>query len=98
MVYRMDKRDARRILSDPKVVAAARKEAEEIAARARASAPRDSGNYADSIVVDVEQRGGIKHDRPVAVVTATAPHSAAIEFGNSRSPARHTLRNAARPV
>lgn len=96
MGYNMDKRYARQILALPEVQAAALKKAEEIAARARALAPKDSGEYAASIEVSTE-RGGVRNDRTVAVVTATAPHSAAVEFGNSRTGGRghHVLRRAA---
>lgn len=94
MKLKPDRRNYRLILNEPGVVEAAKRKAEEIASIARATAPHDSGAYAASIEVGTE-KGGIKNDRTVATVTATVPYAAAIEFGNSRSPARHTLRRAA---
>lgn len=86
------------ILSGPQVARAVRAEAEKVAARARVGAPVDSGEYAAGIVVTTEARGGTKHDRPVAHVVATAPHSAAVEFGNSHSAAQYPLLRALRSV
>lgn len=93
MQVNVDKRDFRRILNDPGVVAAVTAEAEKAAAAARAMAPVDSGDYAAGIEVSVE-RGGVRNDRKIGVVTATADHSAAIEFGNSKTRAQHVLARA----
>lgn len=90
----VNNRDFGRILDDPRITAAAVAEAEKIAAIARGIAPRDSGEYASQISVSAE-RVGVKRPRRGAVVKAEAPYSAAIEFGNTKSPARHVLLNAA---
>jgi HK97 gp10 family phage protein len=85
----------RRTLKSPEMTLAVRSAAEVIATKARAIAPKDTGRYAASIKVSVNRRGGIRGDRVEGVVTATAPYSAAIEFGNSKSQARHVLKRAA---
>jgi hypothetical protein len=58
--------------------------AEDIASRARALAPVDSGAYRAGIVVTDEPGD----DRVGSRVTASAPHSAAVEFGNARTGGR----------
>jgi len=65
--------------------------AEDIAARARGFAPVDSGEYLAGIVVTDEPGD----DRVGSRVTATAPHSAAVEFGNARTRGQAILRRAA---
>ena len=65
--------------------------AEDIAVRARALAPVDSGASRAGIVVTDEPGD----DRVGSRVTATAPHSAAVEFGNSRTRGQAILRRAA---
>lgn len=97
MRVNVDRRDFRRILNDPLITAAAKAEAEKAAAIARGIAPHDSGEYAAGIEVSVET-GGIRNDRKIGVVTATAPYSAAVEFGNSRSPAHHVLQRAGEAI
>lgn len=62
---------------------------------ARRIAPVDSGDYQESIHVEDGGLGGRRRDRPMALIVASAPHSAALEFGNGRVPALHTLARAA---
>jgi hypothetical protein len=90
----IDNSDFGRILDDPGVTAAAVAVAHQIATVARAIAPKDTGEYAAGIGVTVEQVGA-KHPRRGAVVTASAPYSAAVEFGNSHTQAHHVLKRAA---
>lgn len=65
--------------------------AEDIATRARALAPVVTGRYRAGIVVTDDPAG----DRVASQVTATAPHSVAVEFGNSRVRAHAVLQRAA---
>lgn len=65
----------RELLKSAGVGADLKRRAEGVAATARASAPVDSGEYASSISVVVEQHT----DRVVAHVVATAPHSMLVE-------------------
>lgn len=95
MNYNASKRDYGKILRDALMVEAMKAHAEVIASRARAIAPRDTGEYIDKIRVSTTRRGGIRGDRAAGVVTAGAPHSAAVEFGNSRTRGHHVLRRAA---
>lgn len=85
------------LLTSPEVYAVLVTVANGVAARARAGAPVDSGEYVGSIHVESQQQGGGKNnDRAEARVVATADHAAAVEFGNSRSRGRHVLRGALR--
>ncbi len=68
------------------------RETDQVAARAFAEAPKDTGELAGSIRSYTEKHSGAKRDRVVGVVEATAPHSLAAEFGNSRSRGRFFLR------
>lgn len=97
MRVNVDRSQFGRILDDHQITAAAVAVAEEIAAAARGLAPHDSGEYAAGIEVSSE-RVGVKNPRMGAVVTATADHSAAVEFGNSRMRAQHVLTRAAESV
>lgn len=78
--------------TSPELKRATRAAAEQIADRARAIAPVDSGEYVAGIfVTDSPGRDG----RVGSTVEATAPHSAAIEFGNARVRGQAVLRRAA---
>lgn len=52
-------------------------------------APRKTGEYAAGIRAEDGGLGGRRHDRPVGLVVATAPHSAAVEWGNAHQPHPH---------
>ncbi|MEU3624850.1 hypothetical protein BS329_18050 [Amycolatopsis coloradensis] len=45
-------------------------------------APRRTGEYAAGIQAEDGGLGGRRLDRPVGLIVATAPHSAAVEWGN----------------
>ncbi|MGW5741580.1 hypothetical protein [Amycolatopsis sp. NPDC003861] len=49
---------------------------------AQTIAPRRTGEYAAGIQAEDGGLGGPRHDRPVGLIVATAPHSAAVEWGN----------------
>ncbi|MFD6068617.1 MULTISPECIES: hypothetical protein [Amycolatopsis] len=51
---------------------------------AEAIAPRRTGEYATGIRAEDGGLGGRRRDRPVGLIVATAPHSAAVEWGNAR--------------
>jgi len=94
MRTRIDRQGIGRLLTEPQLAAIVEQESNGIAGRARGIAPRDSGEYAASIHVTMDQRGGARRDRPVGHVVASAPHSAAVEWGNSRARAQHPLLHA----
>ncbi|MFE0021909.1 hypothetical protein [Amycolatopsis sp. NPDC059021] len=59
---------------------------------AQGIAPHRTGEYAAGIRAEDGGLGGRRHDRPVGLIVATAPHSAAVEWGNSHQPyPRHVL-------
>lgn len=78
-----------------------RDRAEEIAARARALAPKRSGQLAASISVSVAKHSGVKRDRVVAFVTTDAHagdgsgYGSPSEFGTTESRGNFFLRRAA---
>lgn len=94
--YSRDGADFGAILQSPGIRAAVSSVTEEIAARARGYAPVDDGDYLRGIQTSVLARGGDDGDRPEGRVTASAPHSAAVEFGNSRTRGQHVLGRAMR--
>ena len=77
-----------------------RTETEATAARARATAPVESGALKRSISTHVEHHSGIKRDRVVGVVTASVVrdgkrpynYAAGKEFGNSQTRGEFYLR------
>ncbi|CAA9364390.1 MAG: hypothetical protein AVDCRST_MAG68-5035 [uncultured Gemmatimonadetes bacterium] len=92
--YSRDGADFGAILRMPGVRAAVIDVTEQVGARARSFAPVDDGDYLRGIETTLIERGGNDRDRPEGRVTATAPHSAAVEWGNSRSRGRHVLARA----
>ncbi|WP_027944031.1 hypothetical protein [Amycolatopsis taiwanensis] len=54
-------------------------------------APRVTGQYATSIHAEDGGRGGRKRDRAMTVIVASAPHAAAVEWGNRHRRGRHVL-------
>ena len=79
--------DGDEILQSKWLEARIRKETEDTAMRARANAAVDSGRLKRSIRTDIQRHGGVKRDRVVGRVIASAVR----ESGNSRydySPAR----------
>jgi hypothetical protein len=78
--------------TDPAFIGELKRHAEAIAATARTLAPADSGEYRDSITVDV--RAGSTGRRRVAVLADD--HKASwIEFGTVKQKKRAVLRKAA---
>ncbi len=71
---KLNRAGMREVLTSEGVRAVLRREAEEVAARARASAPVGTGEYRDSIGVVSDTT-----DRAVERVTATAPHALVVE-------------------
>lgn len=73
----------------------------DVAARARALAPKDTGRLAASISVTVDRHGGVKRDRPVAIVSTNARakdgsgYGSPEEFGTTYSRGNYFLRRAA---
>lgn len=55
------------------------------AAYAQSIAPVRTGEYAASIVAEDGGLGGHNRDRAMGLIIATAPHSAAVEWGNARN-------------
>lgn len=49
-------------------------------------APRRTGEYAEGIHAEDGGLGGPRQDRAVALIVATSPHSAAVEWGNAHQP------------
>lgn len=80
MQYRRNRRFALRYMRSADIWPPLRSETRGVYRRARALAPVDTGEYHDGI--EIEYRWGWKDDRAIGVVTATAPHSAAVEWGN----------------
>ena len=86
------------LLVGPEMEASMKDRAEKIAEAARAIAPvgdaakgdKHPGQYKASFEVEsgVMESGG---RRAYGRVTNTAPHAAAVEFGNAHSPAQHVL-------
>ncbi|WP_394360731.1 hypothetical protein [Amycolatopsis sp. SB7-3] len=52
-------------------------------------APRRTGEYAAGIQAEDGGLGGRRRDRPVGLIVATAPHSAAVEWGNDHQNQPH---------
>lgn len=93
--------DAEEILSSKWLEQRVRADAEMTAAKARAAVSKSSGKLASSIDVRIDRRGGMKKDRVVATVTASAiratpepPYDYGIgrEFGNSQTIGEFYLR------
>lgn len=72
--FKLNSAGFKEILNSPAVAAELMRRAEAAAAAAKASAPRDSGGYADSIHTERATT-----DRAVARVVADAPHSLVVE-------------------
>ncbi|SFO82442.1 hypothetical protein SAMN05421810_10179 [Amycolatopsis arida] len=52
-------------------------------------APRRSGQYVAGLRAEDGGLGGRRRDRPVGLIVASAPHSAAVEWGNDRQAHPH---------
>lgn len=59
------------------------------AAFAARIAPRRTGQYAAEIHAEDAGLGGPHHDRPMGLVVASAPYSAAVEWGNAHQDHPH---------
>jgi hypothetical protein len=57
----------------------------------RANAPRDSGDFADSIRVVDAGRGGPRRDRAAVDIVATSPHAVYVEQGARGKPGHRLL-------
>lgn len=87
------------LLQGPEMQAEMRKRAERIAAAAEAIAPvgdaakgdKHPGQYKASFEVESGVTDSLRGRRAYGRVTNTAPHAAAVEFGNAHSPAQHVL-------
>lgn len=87
------------MLRGPELQGLMREKAEKIAAAARSMAPvgkppedKHPGMYRDSFEVSSGVTTDVQgNQRAYGRVTNTAPHAAAVEWGNSRSPAQHVL-------
>jgi HK97 gp10 family phage protein len=84
---------------------AMRQRAEQIKARAEATAPvgdprtdPHAGRYRDSFKVESGREGGRSKDRAFGRVENDAPEAFYVEYGTSQQPARHTLLNAAQHI
>ena len=75
MAFKQDQAGFQKLAHSAKVANACKVEAEKVAAAARASAPRDTGAYADSIHVVIEDHPS----RVTAQVVASDPKSLIIE-------------------
>lgn len=82
------------LINSPRMVAEMRRRAEKVAARASATAPRDTGQYSASFRVESGSHGGAGKDRAYGRVENSDPAAFYVEFGTSRQEARHPLRNA----
>lgn len=107
MAYVKNERGIGQMLVLPGMVADMGRRAEKVAAAARASAPVDEdgkhpGQYRDGIEArafirpksEEPPRAKTRHARACGRVTATAPHSAHVEYGTESNPGHRTLRNA----
>ena len=86
--------DGDEILKSQWLAARMELDAQQTAARARAAVSKSSGRLAASIDARVDKRGGVRRDRVVGVVTASAVratpeppynYGAGQEFGNSQT-------------
>lgn len=96
MRYQPNHRHTGRFLRSQQLYPVVRALTRDITRRARGLAPvGETGKYVDGIVA--QYHGGWKDGRLVGEVEATAPHSAAVEFGNVANDhsAHHVLRRAA---
>jgi hypothetical protein len=95
MRYKPNHPNTARFLRSQQLFPVVRAVTREITRRARAIAPvGETGEYVEGIVA--HYHGGWKDDRLVGEVEATAPHSAAVEFGNAGNAhtAQHVLSRA----
>ncbi|MGZ6806390.1 MAG: HK97 gp10 family phage protein [Mycobacteriaceae bacterium] len=87
------------VLRCPEMQAEMRRRAERIKAAAEAMAPvgdaakgdKHPGQYKASFHVESGSGPSLRGVRAYGRVTNDAPHAAAVEFGNSHSPAQHVL-------
>jgi hypothetical protein len=77
--YVKDIAGTRKLMTSPQMQALLVARAEAGAAHARSIAPRQSGDYADSIKVTSRRRGGPRNNRAEARITATVPYANDVE-------------------
>ena len=85
-----------KMIRSPQMQAEMRRRAEKVKAAAEVAAPVESGDYKSSFQVTSGARGGVRKDRAYGRVTNTSPHAFYVEYGTSKNPAHHTLRQALR--
>lgn len=72
-----------------------RRRADNAASWVRANAPRDSGDFADSLRVEDVARGGPKRDRAEVRLVADSDHAVYVEYGAYGRDGEHLLTRAA---
>lgn len=82
------------MLRSPRMESEMRRRAGRVRGLASATAARDTGDYAAAFRVLSGRHGGWKRDRAFGRVINNDEAAPYNEFGTSRTPARHTLRNA----
>jgi hypothetical protein len=83
------------MINAPRMVTEMRRRAENVAARASATARRgETGQYAAGFRVESGTHGGSNNDRAYGRVVNDDEGAVYEEFGTSRQGARHTLRTA----
>ncbi|MBB5154959.1 hypothetical protein [Saccharopolyspora phatthalungensis] len=90
--FRLDHQGLAALLRGPEVHDLIMDRARGGAQFAQRIAPRRTGEYAANLRAEDGGLGGRRNDRPVGLIVATAPHSAAVEWGNECQPhAYHVL-------
>lgn len=93
MAYRKDYRGVGEMLRAPWMVAEMHRRASLVAERARVTAPRQSGRYAEGFEVSSGVRTG-RSPRAFGRVTNQTPYARHVEFGTEDTAAHRTLRRA----
>lgn len=91
--YDLDRAGLGRLLRSPGMQAEMRRRAELVAARARALAPVETGEYRASIRVEsgIRPADGPRAARAVGRVIAGVPHALLVEFGTEKRPGSRVL-------
>lgn len=94
--YRKSAKGIGEMLCMPGMVANMAGRANRVAARARATAPVETGEYADSFVVTsgIRPATGSRTARAYGRVTNTSDHAVFVEYGTEHQQAHHTLARA----
>lgn len=94
--YTPDRSGIARMLSSNGMRSFAQRTADTAAIIVAARLPKLTGELAGSVSSRAVRSG--KDNRWIGEVEVTAPHAAAVEFGNRRSKARHVLRDVAKEM